>query len=108
MNIENNTYNFLKHNYNYYYNELVGEFNKVIQEQKQIIRQQHEQLEKQSKVLRYLYKDIDQLLKTELNTNASTLTARVYSSRSTGNKSIDSLAVGLTDIQELVGSNLRV
>ena len=87
-------------------NELFGTLTEIIQEQKVIISQQKEQLAKQSKVLKYLYEDIDQLLQTEFNTNASTLTARVYSSRSSGNKSIDSIAVGLTDIQELVGSNL--
>lgn len=88
-------------------NELFGTLTEIIQEQKDTIRQQKEQLNKQLKVLKYLYGDIDQLLKTELNTNANTLTARVYSSRSSGNKSIDSIAVGLTDIQELVGSDLR-
>ena len=87
-------------------NELFGTLTEIIQEQKKIIRQQQEQLDKQSKVLKYLYGDIDQLLQTEFNTDASTLTARVYSSRTSGNKAIDSIAVGLTDIRELVGSNL--
>ena len=88
-------------------NKLFGTLTEIIQEQKDIIRQQQEQLDKQSKVLKYLYEDIDQFLQTELNTDASTLTARVYSSRSSGNKSMDSLAIGLTDIREVLGSDLR-
>ena len=81
-------------------NELFGTLHTIIQEQQS-------QINKQQKLLRQLYEDIDQLLRTEFNTDASTLTARVYSSLSSGNKSIDSLAVGLTDIREALGTTLK-
>ena len=73
----------------------------------EIIQEQEVQINTQKKLLKHLYEDIDQLLKDYFNTDASTLTARVYSSLYSGSTLIDSLAIGLSDIREILGSELK-
>jgi len=87
--------------------DLVSKQNALFGTMREMIKEQRRQLNEHKKLLRQLYNDIDQLLQTEFQTDASTLTARVYSSLSSGNKSIDSLAVGLTDIREALGRELQ-
>ena len=58
------------------------------------------EIEKMRKVLKYAYLDIDYLLQTRYNTNANTLTTRLYSNISSGD--LDSVANTLADIKDIL------
>ena len=83
-------------------NDLVEKQNELFSTLHKIIEEQQSQINTQKKLLKHLYEDIDQLLKDYLHTDASTLTARVYSSLYSGSTLIDSLAIGLSDIREIL------
>ena len=58
------------------------------------------EIEKMRKVLKYAYLDIDYLLQTRYNTNANTLSTRLYSNISSGD--LDSVANTLADIKDIL------
>ena len=62
---------------------------------------QDKKIKQMEKTLRYAYKDIDYLLKIGHDTDAKTITIRLYSSISNGE--LSSVANTLADIKDLLG-----